>query len=191
MFYYLNGTLALVDANLAVIDCGGVGYACHTTNYTLTKLQLGKPAKLFTYCGIKEDAFDIYGFSTREELNCFRQLISVSGVGPKAALAILSVVSPDQFTLAVMTQDVKTLTMAAGVGKKLAQRVLLELKDKIAGSQLELNGADIIIASTHIAGEISVSGNKYVVGVRNMLSPADFGPKLLEVIKEHFPQDVK
>ena len=122
MFYYLNGTLALVDANLAVIDCGGVGYACHTTNYTLTKLQLGKPAKLFTYCGIKEDAFDIYGFSTREELNCFRQLISVSGVGPKAALAILSVVSPEQFTLAVMTQDVKTLTMAAGVGKKLAQR---------------------------------------------------------------------
>ena len=143
MFYYLNGTLALVDANLAVIDCGGVGYACHTTNYTLAKLQLGKPDKLFTYCGIKEDAFDIYGFSTREELNCFRQLISVSGVGPKAALAILSVVSPDQFTLAVMTQDVKTLTMAAGVGKKLAQRVLLELKDKIAGSQLELNGADI------------------------------------------------
>lgn len=137
MFYYLNGTLALVDANLAVIDCGGVGYACHTTNYTLTKLQLGKPAKLFTYCGIKEDAFDIYGFSTREELNCFRQLISVSGVGPKAALAILSVVSPEQFTLAVMTQDVKTLTMAAGVGKKLAQRVLLELKDKIAGSQME------------------------------------------------------
>ena len=124
MFYYLNGTLALVDANLAVIDCGGVGYACHTTNYTLTKLQLGKPAKLFTYCGIKEDAFDIYGFSTREELNCFRQLISVSGVGPKAALAILSVVSPEQFTLAVMTQDVKTLTMAAGVGKKLAQRGL-------------------------------------------------------------------
>ena len=143
MFYYLNGTLALVDANLAVIDCGGVGYTCHTTNYTLAKLQLGKPAKLFTYCGIKEDAFDIYGFSTREELNCFRQLISVSGVGPKAALAILSVVSPDQFTLAVMTQDVKTLTMAPGVGKKLAQRVLLELKDKIAGSQLELNGADI------------------------------------------------
>ena len=86
MFYYLSGILALVDANLAVIDCGGVGYACHTTNYTLAKLQLGKPAKLFTYCGIKEDAFDIYGFSTREELNCFRQLISVSGVGPKAAL---------------------------------------------------------------------------------------------------------
>ena len=152
MFYYLNGTLALVDANLAVIDCGGVGYACYTTNYTLAKLQLGKPAKLFTYCSIKEDAFDIYGFTTREELSCFRQLLSVSGVGPKAALAILSVVSPDQFTLAVMTQDIKTLTMAAGVGKKLAQRILLELKDKIAGTQLELNGATIADMQPQLRG---------------------------------------
>ncbi len=93
MFYYLNGTITLLDANLAVVDCGGVGYACHTTNYTLARLQLGKPAKLFTYCNIKEDAFDIFGFSTREELNCFERLLGVTGVGPKAALAILSVVS--------------------------------------------------------------------------------------------------
>ena len=143
MFYYLNGTITVLDQNLAVVDCGGVGYACRTTNFTLTRLQLGKPAKLYTYCNIREDAFDIYGFFTREEMNCFEQLLSVSGVGPKVALAILSAVSPEQFTLAVMTQDVKTLTMAPGVGKKLAQRVLLELKDKIAGSQLELNGADI------------------------------------------------
>lgn len=89
MFYYLNGTITLLDANLAVVDCGGVGYACHTTNYTLARLQLGKPAKLFTYCNIKEDAFDIFGFSTREELNCFERLLGVTGVGPKAALAIL------------------------------------------------------------------------------------------------------
>ena len=143
MFYYLNGEITLMEGNLAVVDCGGVGYACRTTSYTLSKLRVGQTAKLFTYCNIREDAFDIYGFSTREELRCFELLLSVTGVGPKAALAILSVVSPDQFTLAVMTQDVKTLTMAAGVGKKLAKRVLLELKDKIAGSQLELNGADI------------------------------------------------
>ena len=130
MFYYLNGTLALVDANLAVIDCGGVGYACYTTNYTLAKLQLGKPAKLFTYCSIKEDAFDIYGFTTREELSCFRQLLSVSGVGPKAALAILSVSSPQKLQLAIASGDEKALTCAPGVGKKLAQRILLELKDK-------------------------------------------------------------
>ena len=139
MFYYLNGTITLLDANLAVVDCGGVGYACHTTNYTLARLQLGKPAKLFTYCNIKEDAFDIFGFSTREELNCFERLLGVTGVGPKAALAILSVVSPEQLALAVMTQDDKTITMAQGVGKKLAQRIILELKEKIGGSSMELD----------------------------------------------------
>jgi len=149
MFYYLNGTITLLDANLAVVDCGGVGYACHTTNVTLSKLQVGKPAKLFTFCNIKEDAFDIYGFSTREELNCFEKLLGVGGVGPKAALAILSVVTPDQFTLAVMTQDDKTLTMAQGVGKKLAQRILLELKDKLAPSQLELSGAQMDASPVH------------------------------------------
>ena len=143
MFYYLNGTITVLDTGLAVVDCGGVGYACHTTNYTLSKLQVGKQAKLFTYCNIKEDAFDIYGFSTREELNCFERLLGVGGVGPKAALAILSVVTPDQFLLAVMTQDEKTLTMAQGVGKKMAQRILLELKDKLAPAQLELSGAQM------------------------------------------------
>ena len=149
MFYYLNGTITLLDANLAVVDCGGVGYACHTTNVTLSKLQVGKPAKLFTFCNIKEDAFDIYGFSSREELSCFEKLLGVGGVGPKAALAILSVVTPDQFTLAVMTQDDKTLTMAQGVGKKLAQRILLELKDKLAPSQLELSGAQMDASPVH------------------------------------------
>ena len=147
MFYYLNGTITILDTNLAVVDCGGVGYACHTTNYTISKLQVGKQARLFTYCNIKEEAFDIYGFYTREELSCFERLLSVGGVGPKAALAILSVVTPDQFTLAVMTQDAKTLTMAQGVGKKMAQRILLELKDKIAGAQLELNGAQMETSS--------------------------------------------
>lgn len=140
MFYYLNGTITVMDAGLAVVDCGGVGYACHTTNHTLASLQIGREAKLFTYCHIREDAFDVFGFSTREELNCFEMLLGVSGVGPKAALAILSVVSPDQFTLAVMTQDDKTLTMAQGVGKKMAQRILLELKDKIGSQQLQSDG---------------------------------------------------
>lgn len=133
MFYYINGTVTVMEANLAVLDCGGVGYACHTTNYTLAQLQLGKQQKLFTYCNIKEDAFDIFGFSTKEELNCFNRLISVSGIGPKVALAILSAVTPGQFTLAVVTGDEKTLTMAQGVGKRMAQRIILELKDKLTG----------------------------------------------------------
>ena len=141
MFYYLSGTVALIDANLAVIDCGGVGYKCFTSNHTLASLQTGKPARLYTHCNIREDAFDIFGFASREELGCFERLLGVSGVGPKAALAILSVVSPDQLTLAVMTQDEKTLTMAQGVGKKMAQRILLELKEKLGAAELPDNSS--------------------------------------------------
>ena len=152
MFYYLNGTITLMDANLAVVDCGGVGYACYTSNYTLARLQLGKPAKLFTYCNIKEDAFDIFGFSTREELDCFKRLLGVTGVGTKAALAILSVISPEQLTLAVMTQDDKTITMAQGVGKKLAQRIILELKDKLGAAVTEVNFSDTSAAPAPAAG---------------------------------------
>ncbi len=154
MFYYLSGTVALIDANLAVIDCGGVGYKCFTSNYTLASLQTGKPARLYTYCNIREDAFDIFGFSSREELRCFERLLGVSGVGPKAALAILSVVSPDQLTLAVMTQDEKTLTMAQGVGKKMAQRILLELKDKLGAQQLEIS------TGAQVSGAAPVHGSK-------------------------------
>ena len=184
MFYYLNGTVTVLDQNLAVVDCGGVGYACRTTNYTLARLQLGKPAKLYTYCNIREDAFDIYGFSTREEMNCFEQLLSVSGVGPKAALAILSVVSPDQFTLAVMTQDDKTLTMAQGVGKKMAQRILLELKDKIAGQQMELTSASM-------AGAPAVRGSKSAEGTAALASlgysTAEIGAALKGIDVENLP----
>ena len=142
MFYYLNGTITLLDANLAVVDCGGVGYACHTTNYTLARLQLGKPAKLFTYCNIKEDAFDIFGFSTREELNCFERLLGVTGVGPKAALAILSAITPADLAMAVVMGDEKTLTAVPGIGKKIAQRIILELKDKLAKEQSFFTAGD-------------------------------------------------
>lgn len=139
MFYYLNGEIALLDGNLAVVDCGGVGYACHTTAYTISKLHVGQRAKLYTYCNIREDAFDIYGFSSREELRCFELLIGVTGVGPKAAQSILSAGSPERFTLAVMTQDEKALTAAPGVGKKTAQRIILELKDKLGKAVTEVD----------------------------------------------------
>ena len=151
MFYYLNGMITAIEANLAVVDCGGVGFACNTTGYTLSQLQVGKPAKLFTYCNVREDAFDIFGFSTKEELSCFNRLIGVSGVGPKVALAILSAVTPSQFSLAVMTGDEKTLTMAQGVGKKMAQRIILELKDKLAGDMPEYSGGGVV-AMPAVAG---------------------------------------
>ena len=133
MFYYIDGIVSIIEENMAVLDCGGVGYACNTTGYTLSQLQIGVKQKLYTYCNIREDAFDIFGFSTKEELNCFNRLISVSGVGPKAALAILSSVTPSQLSLAIVTGDEKTLTIAPGVGKKMAQRIILELKDKMGG----------------------------------------------------------
>lgn len=143
MFYYLDGTVALLDNNLAVLDCSGVGFACNTTTYTLSSLKVGNRQKLYTYCHVKEDAFDIYGFSSREEQRCFLQLLSVSGVGPKAALSILSAVTPDQFMLAVVTGDEKTLTLAQGVGKKMAQRILLELKDKLAGEMQSVSSSAV------------------------------------------------
>lgn len=153
LFYYLNGTIAAMEGNLAVVDCGGVGYACYTTGYTQSQLRVGQPQKLYTYCSIREDAFDIFGFATKEERSCFERLLSVSGVGPKAALAILSSTTPDRFTLAVVTGDEKALTAAPGIGKKLAQRIILELKDKIAGEQVRLD------ASGPVPG-VAVDGGK-------------------------------
>ena len=138
MFYYLNGKIALMDANLAVVDCGGVGYACHCSSYTLSQLRIGETHRLYTHCNIKEDAFDIFGFSSRDELRLFEQLTAVTGVGPASALAILSVLSPDQLTLAIMTGDEKSITRAKGVGAKLAKRIILELKDKLGG-ELDLS----------------------------------------------------
>ena len=135
MFYYLDGTVAHIEPYLAVIDCGGVGYACKTTNTTLGALQKGQRGRLYTYLNVGEDVFDLYGFATQGELGSFKQLIGVSGVGPKAALAILSSTTPEGLAMAVITGDEKTLTMAPGVGKKIAQRIILELKDKIAKEQ--------------------------------------------------------
>jgi Holliday junction DNA helicase RuvA len=134
MFYYLNGKITVLDAGLAVVDCAGVGYACHCSSYTQSQLRLGEEHRLYTHVNVKEDAFDIYGFSGREELRLFEALTGVTGVGPASALAILSVLSPDQLTLAIMTGDEKSITRAKGVGAKSAKRIILELKDKIGGT---------------------------------------------------------
>ncbi len=135
MFYYLNGVVAEMEANLAVIDCGGVGYACATTNYTLSQLKKGERAKLYTYMNVREDAVDLFGFSSQSELHSFKLLLGVSGVGPKAALAILSTNTPANLAMAVVMGDEKALTAAPGIGKKIAQRIILELKDKLAKEQ--------------------------------------------------------
>ena len=138
MLYYVSGPVTVLEPGLAVIDCGGVGYGCRVTAYTAAQLKLNQPAKLFITESIREDAFDLYGFISREEQHCYELLTSVTGVGPKAAMAILSA-GPQNFTLAVMTGDEKLLTAAQGVGKKIAQRIILELKDKVGGSDVTLD----------------------------------------------------
>ena len=143
MFYYLDGTVADILPYLAVIDCGGVGYACKTTNTTLAALKKGRRQKLYTYLNVAENLFELYGFATQRELSSFKLLIGVSGVGPKAALAILSSGTPETLAMAIVTGDEKALTAAPGVGKKIAQRIILELKDKMAketAGPLELSG---------------------------------------------------
>ena len=139
MLYYVSGNVAVLEPGLAVIDCGGVGYGCHITAYTAGQLKLNTQARLYITESIREDAYELYGFVSREEQRCYELLTGVNGVGPKAAMAILSAGGPQNFTLAVMTGDEKMLTSAQGVGKKLAQRIILELKDKVGGSSQELD----------------------------------------------------
>ena len=138
MIYYVSGPVTILEPGLAVIDCGGVGYGCRVTAYTAAQLKLNQPARLYITESIREDAFDLYGFISREEQHCYELLTSVNGVGPKAAMSILSA-GPQNFTLAVMTGDEKLLTAAQGIGKKIAQRIILELKDKIGGGSVEID----------------------------------------------------
>jgi len=133
MFYYVDGTVSVLRQGLAVIDCGGVGYACHASQNTISKLKVGAKARLLTYLNVREGIFELYGFIDEEEKSCFEMMIGVSGVGPKAALSILSVAPPDRLALSIITGDEKMLTQAPGIGKKIAQRVIMELKDKFSG----------------------------------------------------------
>ena len=157
MLYYVSGMVTVLEPGLAVIDCGGVGYGCRVTAYTAAQLKLNQSAKLFITESIREDAFDLFGFISKEEQRCYEMLTTVNGVGPKAAMAILSP-GPQNFTLAVMTGDEKMLTAAQGVGKKLAQRIILELKDKIGGgsSQMDLS-AGISVAPVAAQGNLQLA----------------------------------
>lgn len=153
MFYYISGKAEIVEPNLVVIDAGGVGYAVNTSLYTSSSVTRGQGVKLYTYLNVKEDVFELYGFSTNEELTLFKNLISISGVGVKAAVSILSVASPQQIALAIISGDEKLITRASGIGKKIAQRVILELRDKMAKSKTGLEGIQSMPS-----GAVSASG---------------------------------
>jgi len=136
MIYSLRGKLTHIEMNLAVIECGGVGYAVRTSAVSISKLpQMGNEATMYTYLHVTEAGIDLFGFADQNELNCFKMLLGVTRVGPKAALSVLSGVTAEQFALAVASDDAKTLARAPGLGIKTAQRIILELKDKISKEQ--------------------------------------------------------
>ena len=159
MLYYVSGPVTILEPGMAVIDCGGVGYGCRITAYTAGQLKLNQAARLYITESIREDAYDLYGFISREEQRCYELLTSVNGVGPKAAMAILSSGGPQNFTLAVMTGDEKMLTAAQGIGKKIAQRIILELKDKLGGGGMEL---DFSMGAASAAPDPAQTGNKFM-----------------------------
>ena len=133
MYSYFRGTLADVEENLVVIEAGGVGYNIYTTGQTLDYLpSIGEELKLYTYLQVREDAMQLYGFLTKDDLKVFKLLLGVSGIGPKGALAILSVMSTDDLRFAVLGEDTKMIAKAPGIGAKTAQRLILELKDKLS-----------------------------------------------------------
>lgn len=136
MYYYIKGELVARRESFAVIDNGGIGYKLFASAKTLESFREGDKVTLYTYLNVHEDVFDLYGFATEDEQTMFLNLLSVSGVGPKAALAVLSVVTPKELALAVITKDAKALTKASGVGAKMAQRIILELADKLKNSDI-------------------------------------------------------
>ncbi len=148
MIYCVTGEVIHLEQGMAVIECGGVGYACRATMNTVSRLRAGDKATLFTYMSVREDAVELFGFLEQAELNCFKMLITISGVGPKAAVAILSELSPQAFALAVVNNDSKALTRAQGIGNKIAQRIVLELKDKLEKDSSPFSGVEIMDVDT-------------------------------------------
>ncbi len=163
MIYSVKGKLTHTEQELAVIECGGVGYACKTTFNTLQKVAGEENVMLYTYMSVREDAVELFGFADREELKCFKLLISVSGVGPKAAISILSCMNTQQFALCVATGDSKALTKVKGIGAKTAQRVILELKDKLAGETISVRGQSAAAVSAVTASNITEAVTALVV----------------------------
>lgn len=157
MFYSITGTICYVDSVSVALDCNGVAFRCFTSLNTLKQIgEKGAKATLYTYLSVKEDALDLYGFSTEQELECFKALISVSGVGPKAGIAILSELIPEKLVICIASGDNKAITRAQGVGPKIAQRIVLELKDKLAkGLDLSVNTIDVSAVNS-----ASSSGNQ-------------------------------
>ena len=179
MLYSVRGKLIQTTATCAVVECGGVGFLCQMTLNTLKTLKPGSEVMLYTYLNVREDAMELFGFATKTELDTFKTLISVSGVGPKAGLALLSELSPEQVAMAISTDDVKTITRAQGIGKKIAQRIVLELKDKLAKAAASDSGFAPVSAAAVSAAGGNVSKAIEALGVLGY-TPAEVSPVLAQ-----------
>lgn len=191
MFYYISGTLAMKGDGYAVIDANGIGYKLTTSLCSLEKLKnIGDEVKMYTYMYLREDVCDLYGFISEEELHMFMLLIGVSGIGPKAAISILSVMTASSVALAVVTGDTKAITRAQGVGPKVAQRVVLELKDKIKNDDmLSSSGTAVADENTSFGASNEAVEALCVLGysaqeAKNALSGIDMAMDLELIIKE-------
>lgn len=154
MIYSLKGILTVKDMNFIVIECNGVGYGCKTSYNTVTQLgAIGSEVKIYTHMSVRDDNIELFGFATLQELNCFRMLISVSGVGGKAGISILSDITPEDFAFLVASGDSKAFTRTKGIGAKTAQRIVLELKDKISAESF--TGKNISVPVNNI--DVSMS----------------------------------
>ncbi len=153
MIAYVNGILENIEEGNAVVDVNGVGYNVNISGSTMDRMPgIGEMVKLYTYTNVKEDAFTLFGFLSRDELNLFKMLITVNGIGPKGGLSILSVMTPDDLRFAIMSGDSKSLSKAPGIGKKTAERITLELRDKLKVSEEEFLAAAGGVSSTAIEG---------------------------------------
>ncbi|MCL2095316.1 MAG: Holliday junction branch migration protein RuvA [Oscillospiraceae bacterium] len=207
MYYHIQGELSYKDANLAVVDCGGVGYKLNITYTTYSRLpEIGKQVKLFTHLVVKDDALDLLGFGDLAEKNAFLMLLSISGIGVKSALAVLSVLSPERFAYAVVSGDYKEIATAQGVSAKTAQKIILELKDKIdkentvqkksgkSDAQFTPGGFDSTPAAGNIRGDainalIALGYSRNEAG--DALKDADFTKPLEDIIKTGLKNSAK
>lgn len=178
MIYSLRGSLIYKEKSMAVIECGGVGYACKITFETYSKLvNLTEEQFLYTYMSVKEDSVELFGFATQEELTCFKLLISVNGVGAKAGISILSALTPEKFVLAVSSGDSKAITTAKGIGSKTAQRIVLELKDKIAKEDITITG------EAFSSSDVPVSSSNFEEAIQGLMALGYSQSEVLPIMK--------
>lgn len=187
MIAYVNGILESIEEGLAIVDVGGIGMNVFISGSTMDRMPgIGEAVKLYTYTSVKEDSFTLYGFLSRDELSLFKMLISVNGIGPKGGLSILSVMTPDDLRFAIMAGDAGTISKAPGVGKKTAERITLELRDKIKATEDDMLRGSSAITLDDLSGEASSARDEAVAALVALgYNSSDAMKAVRKVLKEN------